>query len=476
MIAAMILVFLVGYFFIAMEHPLKINKAGTALLTGTILWVMYTFTASNYIPSVSGEEFKIFLESNPSLSSLPFVEQCTQFVVEHQMIRSIGEISETLLFLIGAMITVELIDAHGGFNFITDRITTTKKKKLLWLIAGITFLMSAVLDNLTTSIVMVMLIRKLIGNYKERWVFASIIIIAANSGGAWSPIGDVTTIMLWIHGNISTAATIPHLIIPCIISTLIPVLLAQRFLKGEVTPPLFTHENSGNGLIDTLKKKKRLAILIIGLFCLLFVPVFKTVTHLPPFMGILMGIGILWVFTEIMYQRELNVGDELKLPLGKIIHRIDGSTLLFFLGILLAVDVLQHNGVLSNFSGFLDKHIGNVYAVNIIIGMLSSVVDNVPLVAGAMKMYPIADQAMIAAATNPAYMSHFVQDGTFWQFLAYCAGVGGSSLIIGSAAGVVVMGLERINFIWYLKHISLLAFSGYLAGAAWYVVQSLIIH
>lgn len=476
MIAVMILIFLVGYFFIAMEHPLKINKAGTALLTGTILWVIYTFTASNYIPSVSGEEFEIFLKTHPGVSSLPFVEQCTHFVVEHQVLNSIGEISETLLFLIGAMITVELIDAHGGFNFITDRITTKKKKKLLCLIAGITFFMSAVLDNLTTSIVMVMLIRKLIGNYKERWVFGSIIIIAANSGGAWSPIGDVTTIMLWINGNISTSATIPHLIIPCIISIVVPVLIAQRFLRGEVTPPIMPHEDNGNGLIDTLKKKKRLAILIIGLACLLFVPVFKTVTHLPPFMGILMGIGILWIFTEIMYQREQEVNDELKLPLSKIIHRIDGSTLLFFLGILLAVDVLQHSGVLSDFSGFLDEHIGNVYIVNIIIGVLSAVVDNVPLVAGAMKMYPIADQTIIAAAANPEYMTHFVQDGAFWQFLAYCAGVGGSSLIIGSAAGVVVMGLERINFIWYLKHISLLAFSGYLAGAAWYVAQNLLIH
>lgn len=476
MVISMIIVFLVGYLCIALEHPLKINKAGSALLTGTVLWVMYIYAAPEFIPSVSGEEFKMFLEANPRLANLPFIEQCKNFVVDHQVMDSIGEIAETLLFLIGAMIIVELIDAHGAFNFITDRITTKKKKKLLCLIAAITFCMSAVLDNLTTSIVMIMLIRKLIGNYKERWVFGSIIIIAANSGGAWSPIGDVTTIMLWIRGNISTASTIPHLIIPCIISVVVPVLMAQRFLHGEVTPPLIVQEDTSDKLITRLKARKRLAILIIGLFCLLFVPVFKTITHLPPFMGILMGIAILWIYTEIMYQQEHHIKNEIKLPLAKIIHRIDGATLLFFLGILLAVDVLQHSGILSGFSHFLDTRIGNVYAVNVIIGLLSSIVDNVPLVAGAMGMYPIADEAMIAAAANPDYMSHFVQDGTFWQFLAYCAGVGGSSLIIGSAAGVVVMGLERINFIWYLKNISFMALCGYLAGAAWYILQNILLN
>lgn len=471
MLISMIIIFLAGYLCIALEHPLKVNKAGTALLTGTILWVIYTHSASQFIPTVSAEEFRMFLESNPRFAFLPFAEQCTHFVVENQILDSIGEISETLLFLIGAMITVELIDAHGGFNFITDRITTTRKRKLLWLIATITFFMSAVLDNLTTSIVMVMLIRKLIGNYKERWIFGSIIIIAANSGGAWSPIGDVTTIMLWIRGNISTAATIPHLILPCILSALVPVFMAQRLLHGEITPPLIIKKEVKNGLLENLKKKKRIAILLLGLLCLLFVPVFKTVTHLPPFMGILMGIGFLWVFTEIMYLHERRVDEKLKLPLDKIIHRIDGATLLFFLGILLAVDALQHSGILNSFSHALDTYIGNVYAVNIIIGLLSSVVDNVPLVAGAIGMYPIADQAMVAASANPEYMLHFMQDGVFWQFLAYCAGVGGSSLIIGSAAGVVVMGLERINFIWYFKNISFMALCGYLSGAVLYIAQ-----
>ena len=475
MLTAMVIVFLVGYLMIALEHPLKINKAGTALLIGTVLWVMYTYAAPFFIPRASAEEFSLFLESFPSLGSLTFKEQCTRFVVEHQVLDSIGEIAETLIFLIGAMITVELIDAHGGFMFITNHITTKKKKKLLALIAVITFFMSAVLDNLTTSIVMIMLIRKLLGNYKERWVFGSIIIIAANSGGAWSPIGDVTTIMLWVRGNISTSSTIPHLILPSIVSALIPVLIAMRFLHGNVTPPnAFSQMEADNELLKKLKDKEKLSILIIGVLCLLFVPVFKTVTHLPPFMGILMGVGILWFYTEMLYARK-PIDEDLKLRLSKVVHRIDGATLLFFLGILLAVDALRCSGVLSDFAFWLDDTVGNVYAVILIIGALSSIVDNVPLVAGAIGMYPVATDAMVAAATDPAYLANFMQDGVFWQFLAYCAGVGGSMLIIGSAAGVVVMGLERINFIWYLKNISLLALAGYLSGAVVYILQNLIL-
>lgn len=468
-------IFILGYVVIALEHPLKINKAGTALLTGTVLWVLYTYAAGRLVPLVSKEEFKLFLEAHSNLTSLPFTEQITRFVVDKQVLDSIGKICETLLFLVGAMITVELIDTHGGFSIITDKITTKEKKKLLWVIAIITFFMSAVLDNLTTSIVMVMLLRKLIGDYKERWVFGSIIVIAANSGGAWSPIGDVTTIMLWVHGNISTSSTIPHLILPCLVSCFIPVLVAQRMLHGNIIPPKEVEEENENILAKKLRKKYRVSILILGLACLLAVPVFKTVTHLPPFMGILMGLGFLWVYTEIMYQNLHRLNEKIKQPLAKVVHRIDGATLLFFLGILLAVDALQRAGILNSFSTFLNVHVGNVYAVNLIIGTLSAVIDNVPLVAGAMGMYPIADQTMVATATDPAYMANFIQDGTFWQFLAYCAGIGGSMLIIGSAAGVVVMGLERINFVWYLKKITVMALVGYLAGAGVYILQNVLI-
>ncbi len=474
MLTVMILVFLVGYLLIALEHPIKINKAGTALLTGTILWVIYTLIAHDYIPTVSANAFRLFLEAHPDFKSLPFVDQCFHFVVEHQVLETIGEICETLIFLVGAMVTVELIDSHGGFMFIINKITTRNKRKLLCLIAVITFFMSAILDNLTTSIVMIMLIRKLLGNYKERWVFGSIIIIAANSGGAWSPIGDVTTIMLWVRGNISTSATIPHLIIPSIISALIPVLLTLPRLHGDITPPNTFAYDHNELLLKELPQKDKLSILILGVACLVFVPIFKTITHLPPFMGILMGVGLLWIFTEIMYQRN-TMDESMKLRLSKVVQRIDGSTLLFFLGILLAVDALRASGLLGSFSIWMDQTIGNVYLVNIIIGAMSAIVDNVPLVAGAIGMYPVANEAMVAAAADPVYMAYFMEDGAFWQFLAYCAGVGGSMLIIGSAAGVVVMGLERINFIWYLKNITWIAAIGYLAGAGVYLLQEFLL-
>jgi Na+/H+ antiporter NhaD/arsenite permease-like protein len=444
MLTAMTVVFLTGYLLIALEHPLKLNKSGTALFVGTVLWFMYTYVAQDHV------------------------------VVESQILDSIGEIAETLIFLIGAMIIVELIDAHGGFLFITNRITTRKKRKLLLLIAFLTFFMSAVLDNLTTSIVMTMLIGKLIGNYKERWVFGSIIIIAANSGGAWSPIGDITTIMLWVKGNISTAATIPHLFLPSLTSMLVPVLIARRFLHGDVmTPNNILSTDGDNELLKELKTKEKLSILVLGIGCLVFVPVFKTITHLPPFMGILFGVGILWYYTEIMYRRNF-VAEEVKLRLSKIVHRIDGSTLLFFLGILLAVDALRYSGILTLFSVWLDEAVGNVYVVDLIIGAFSAVIDNVPLVAGAIGMYPVTDSSLIAASAGQAYLLNFVQDGIFWQFLAYCAGVGGSMLIIGSAAGVVVMGLEKIDFIWYFKRISGLAMLGYLAGAGIYILQNML--
>ena len=418
MLTTMIIVFLIGYLLIALEHPLKINKAGTALLTGTILWVLYTLGAPQFIPTASAEEFKLFLDAFPFIKDLPYADQCIRFVIDHQILDSIGEIAETLIFLIGAM--------------------------------------------------------KLIGNYKERWIFGSIIVIAANSGGAWSPIGDVTTIMLWVRGNISTSATIPHLFLPSLVSALVPVLIISRYLHGKVTPPNAFEENRDNLLLKVLKANEKLAILCIGVFCLLFVPVFKTITHLPPFMGILMGVGILWIFTELMY-RKTPINEDLKLRLSKVVSRIDGATLMFFLGILLAVDALRCSGVLGSFSLWLDDTIGNVYAVNLIIGTLSAIVDNVPLVAGAIGMYPVASDAMVATAADPAYIANFVQDGVFWQFLAYCAGVGGSMLIIGSAAGVVVMGLEGINFIWYLKRISLLALAGYLSGAAVYILQNVLL-
>ena len=312
---------------------------------------------------------------------------------------------------------------------------------------------------------MVMLLRKIIAEQKDRWIYASMVIIAANSGGAWSPIGDVTTIMLWVKGNVTTVPIIKSLLLPSFISMAVPVALASMFyLKGELAP---IAKDAAAEKESVVTFRERNQIFILGVFALLLVPVFKTLTHLPPFMGVLLTLSILWIFLELMYNRKrLDKSQEHRVP--SVLQRIDMATILFFLGILLAVGVLQEVGILKNVANYLTENVGNVYVINLVLGTLSSIVDNVPLVAAAMGMYPIAE------AGSTGFLQFCVQDGTFWQFLAYCAGVGGSMLIIGSAAGVVVMGLEKINFGWYLKKISLLALAGYLAGAGWFVLQQMI--
>lgn len=468
----MICIFVIGYIGIAFEHPLKINKAGIAILTGVVLWIVYILSAGEFIPSASQEEFEHFLVASPQIQSLPLHEQQIRFVVDNQILESIGDIAEILIFLMGAMAIVELIDSHGGFEFITNRINAKNKHKLLWMIAAITFFMSAMLDNLTTSIVMIMLLRKLVANYKERWLFGSLIVIAANSGGAWSPIGDVTTIMLWIKGNITSLATIKALILPCIVSVVIPTAIASRLLHGIITSPEYSDERPK--ILDVISVKERLSILVIGVFCLVSIPVFKTLTHLPPFMGVLGALSVMWIYTELMYRHINDIEESIKNRVSKVLKHIDMPTIFFFMGILLAVSALQCSGILANFSHYLDDKVHNVYVINTLIGVLSSIVDNVPLVAGAIGMYPVNDIGT-TFAVDPEYAAMFVQDGIFWQLLTYCAGVGGSILIIGSAAGVVVMGLEKINFIWYAKNISLMAFSGYIAGVGVYILQNYII-
>lgn len=465
----MVLVFLIGYFFIAIEHRVGIDKAAVALLTGGILWVLYILLSPLTVPNVFPVHFHEFVADNNGVNILPLIEQCRSYIVDVHIIESLGEISETLFFLMGAMTIVELVDVHGGFYIITDRITTRNKKLLLILIAFITFFMSSILDNLTTSIVMVMMVRKIVPNYKERWVYGSMIIIAANSGGAWSPIGDVTTIMLWIKGKITTGPLISSLFIPGLISMVIPMLLATRMLKGELVE---TSRKAAGHISTILSEKERLILSAMGVLALVMVPVFKYLTHLPPFVGVLIGLSILWIYTEIIYSRK-ETTETLKHRVTRVLKRVDTATILFFLGILLAVNALQGTGVLNTTGTFLEERVHNVYLINIAIGFLSAIVDNVPLVAVAMGMYPLADASMIAAAADPAFMQTFVQDGSFWLFLAYCAGVGGSLLIIGSAAGVVVMGIERISFNWYLKHFSLLALAGYLAGAGTFVLIDL---
>ena len=412
--------------------------------------------------SLCGEELKEFIAaSSASLQQESLARQCLEFILNVKIIEHMGDISSTLFFLVGAMTIVELIDVHGGFSIITDRISTRQKRKLLWIICIIAFFLSAVLDNLTTTIVMIMLLRKLVNDQRERWIYASMVVIAANTGGAWSPIGDVTTIMLWVNGNVTTAALMTYVFLPSVIALIIPLVFATRKLNGELP--------EGNRIVtrsDFISPREKKTIFFLGVGGLIFVPIFKSITHLPPFIGILFVLSLLWIFTEIMYNHKmLEKAEEHRVP--QVISRIDMPSILFFLGILMAVAVLQSTGILGSVAGWLDKEVHNVYIINIVLGVLSSIVDNVPLVAAAMGMYPIADPG------TAGYMANFIQDGIFWEFLSYCAGVGGSILIIGSAAGVVAMGLEKINFGWYLKNISLLALIGYLAGAGVYILEAI---
>jgi Na+/H+ antiporter NhaD/arsenite permease-like protein len=363
------------------------------------------------------------------------------------------------------MTIVETVDQNQGFKVITDRITTSNKIKLLWILGFLTFFMSAALDNLTTTIVMVALLRKLIADKPTRWLFASIIVISANAGGAWSPIGDVTTIMLWIGGQVTTIPIITRIIFPSLVAMIVPLTILTFTIKGSVTRPELTDASQ-----DFTSPRERKILLIMGIGALIFVPVFKSVTHLPPYVGMLFGLSIIWFTSEFMHRNKPYEIRE-KGTIFYIIKKVDTPTIFFFLGILSAVAALQSAGQLALLAEFLNDKLGNIYSINLAIGGLSAIVDNVPLVAGAMGMYPTASPEMMQLAADPEYLAFFVQDGLFWQFLAYCAGVGGSMLIIGSAAGVAAMGLERIDFIWYMKKISLLAMAGYLAGAGAYWLQ-----
>lgn len=441
--ALIVAVFVLGYFLIAIESLTKINKAAIALLMFVGCWTIFMFDPGQYLATAIGDK----------------IPQAVSEVIEHHL----GTTSTTLFFLMGAMTIVELVDQNGGFNFVRDLMRTTSKRSLLWRIAIMTFFLSAILDNLTTSIVMIMILRKLVSDHKDRIKYASLVIIAANSGGAFSPIGDVTTIMLWNKGLITAAGVIKEIFIPSVVSMVIPAFIMQYSLKGKLgyaaTPQAATSASD-------LTARQRKVIFFLGVGGLIFVPIFKSITHLPPFVGILLVLGVLWTVSEIFY-RHLGHTEEkgaMQKRVTNMLSRIDMSTILFFLGILMAVACLETIGVLVQLGQGLNiVFAGNHFLVTGIIGVLSSIVDNVPLVAGCMGMYPMA-------ATGD-----FAQDGIFWQLLAYCAGVGGSMLIIGSAAGVVVMGLEKITFGWYMKHISWIAFVGYLAGIVCYFVQRVVL-
>ncbi len=416
-----LLVFVIGYLAITLEHPLKLNKAATALLTGVLCWTIYVFTGD-------GVGFQTSLSHH------------------------ISEIAGILFFLLGAMTVVELIDAHDGFDVITSRITTVSRRKLLLIIAIISFLLSAVLDNLTTAIVMISLIRKLVNEEEDRWYFGGVIILAANAGGAWSPIGDVTTTMLWVGGQITSMNIISKLILPSIVSLAVPVAFLYWRMNGNFSKPEIAQTEMK--INPTTSAEKNL-VFITGIIVLFFVPVFKAITHLPPFMGILLGLGILWIVTELIHKKK---NDEHKsaLSVSGALQRVDTPSILFFLGILLAVSALDSAGYLHSLSAWMDSTFHNVNVITLLIGLASAIVDNVPLVAAAQGMYPL---------------EVFSTDHYFWEFLAYCAGTGGSILIIGSAAGVAVMGIEKISFFWYLKKISFPALIGYFSGALVYMAM-----
>lgn len=444
-----VVAFVLGYACIATESLLKVNKAAIALLMFVACWTLYMFDPMQYLTAIHGY--------TGNLSGM--AAAVTSIIQEH-----LGDTSTTLFFLMGAMTIVEVVDQNGGFNWVRKVMNTKSKRALLWRIAFLTFILSAILDNLTTSIVMIMILRKLITERNDRLIYASLVIIAANSGGAFSPIGDVTTIMLWNKGLITAVGVISEILVPSLVSMVIPAFILQYHLKGELHMPEV--KESAETSAGDLTERQRKAVFWIGVGGLMFVPVFKSITHLPPFVGILLVLGVLWTTTELFYSHLQHGHDTegTQKRVTNLLSRVDMSTILFFLGILMAVSCLAEVGVLTAMGDGLNTIFeGNHYLVTGIIGVLSSIVDNVPLVAGCMGMYPVAAAGDMAV------------DGIFWQLLAYCAGVGGSMLIIGSAAGVVVMGLEKITFGWYMKRITWIAFVGYLAGiVSYYFIRTFV--
>ncbi|MBI2306895.1 MAG: sodium:proton antiporter NhaD [Rhodocyclales bacterium] len=427
MLTSLVVVFVIAYAAIALEHPIKVNKSASALVGAGLMWTIYALAAGD--PHRVGE----------------------------QLGESLMGTAQIVFFLIGAMTIVEVVDAHNGFEVITKRIRTSKLSTLMWLVGFVTFFLSAILDNLTTTIVMISLMRKLLAKHDDRLFFAGIIVIAANSGGAWSPIGDVTTTMLWIGGQITTMAIIKSVLLPSLASLLVPLAITAHVLRGRdvVAPELAEGEHG----LRTTEFEKNL-MFFMGLGILVAVPAFKTITHLPPFMGILFGLGLLWLVGDLVHRHK---EDEFKqhLTLVHALSRIDMSSIAFFIGILLAVATLEHTHILTALAQWLDQSVGRQDVIVLIIGIVSAIVDNVPLVAASMGMYSL---------------TQYPPDHFLWEFLAYCAGTGGSILIIGSAAGVAAMGLEKIHFFWYVKKISGLAFVGYFAGAGVYLVQYQLFH
>ena len=427
MLTALVIIFVIAYAAIALEHPLKVNKSASALIGAGLLWTIYALSSGDH------------------------------HLVNEQLGESLMGTAQIVFFLMGAMTSVEVVDAHNGFEVITSRIRTTKLSTLMWLVGFVTFFLSSVLDNLTTTLVMISLMKKLLDDHDDRLFFAGMIVIAANAGGAWTPIGDVTTTMLWIGGQITTLAIMKGVFIASMINLLVPLLVTSYLLKGrEIVSPAPAEDSS---LLQTTPFERNLMFLM-GIGILICVPIFKTVTHLPPFMGILFGLGILWLVGELIHRNKED-DEKQHLTLVSALMRIDLSSIVFFIGILLAVASLEHTHILTSLAGWLNKTVGREDVIVTIIGLVSAIVDNVPLVAASMGMYSLAQ---------------YPTDSFLWEFMAYCAGTGGSILIIGSAAGVAAMGLEKIHFFWYVKRISGLALVGYFGGIFAYIVQYKMFH
>ncbi len=421
MITVVIIIFVLGYLAITLEHTININKSATALITAVLCWTLIISNASN-----------------------------KEIIIE-QLSHHLSSISEIVFFLLGAMTIVEIIDAHDGFQNITESIKTTNKTKLIWLISVITFFLSAVLDNLTTTIVMISILNKLIEDKKTKWLLLGLVIIASNAGGAWSPIGDVTTTMLWIGGQISPLNIIKQTFLASLVSMVIPTLIINYMVKGNIE----LKPNVENNLNFNKNSFERNLIFYLGISCLLFVPIFKTITHLPPYMGMLLSLGVIWTITELIHKRKLD-NEKGILSVSHALRKIDTPSILFFFGILMSISSLEVIGILPQMASTLNNSVGNINVVAICIGLLSAVFDNVPLVAALQSMYSLND---------------FPKDHYFWELLAFTAGTGGSCLIIGSAAGVAVMGIEKIDFFWYLKKMSWIALIGYIAGISTFLIQ-----
>lgn len=463
----LIIIFVIGYLAIALEHPIKIDKAASALVMGGIIWGALALGIDDLVTkeflSEFYEKFKTKFNSLKEIGVYSSDEYAKPIkFLKYELSHHLVDIGEILFFLLAAMTIVELVDSHQGFSIITDKITTKRKVPLMWILCVISFFFSAVLDNLTTSIVMAALISKMIKDKKDLWMFAGMIIISANAGGAWSPMGDVTTIMLWVGGQVTAWNIIYTIFIPSLVCMIVPLLYISFKLKGSIQSPDLTSLNSEISSVNTYERN---LIFYMGVLGLLFVPIFKITTGLPPYVGMLLSLGVLWVTTEILH-RNKNYEQRRHLSVIGVLKKVDTPTIFFFLGILLAVAGLQSAGQLDIVAKYLENTFSGenkIYIINVLIGLMSALVDNVPLVAGAMGMYeigPIQDGILA-----------YPQDHKFWQFLAYCAGTGGSVLIIGSAAGVAVMGILKIDFMWYVKRISFLALIGYVAGAITYIIM-----